>query len=140
LTVIEFVLAVIGIVLGSSVVTVFVTGWLNRKKARADTRKSNADADNVVVDTSGDLLKMVRSVYEERIVKLEAQAETDHKTIIKLNQDVGKLRQAGEVQGERILYLEGQVALWKGYAKELVSLLRANGIQLPKWAEAINAR
>jgi uncharacterized coiled-coil protein SlyX len=119
--------------IGSSALTALINAWMSR-------RKTNAEADNVVVDTSGDLLMMVRSVYEERIVKLEAQAETDHKTIIKLNQDVGKLRQAGEVQGERILYLEGQVALWKGYAKELVALLRTNGIQLPKWAEAINAR
>jgi len=126
--------------IGSSALTQVVNAIINQRKSNADTRKSNADADNVVVDTSSDLVAMAKSIYESRIVALEKQAKEDHETIVGLNKDVGKLRQAGEAQSKRIMELEGQVALWKGYAKELVALLRSHSIQLPKWAEAIGGK
>ena len=56
--------------------------------------------------------------------------ESDRRTIIDMNKQIGVLRQAGEMAGQQIQLLLSRI-------DELLSLLREHGIQLPAWAHPI---
>lgn len=97
--------------------------------------KSRGEADHSAVDAAGDAIALVRQVYEQRIEAMEKDIatlklgrEVDRRTIIELNQRLGNVMQAAEIQNQ-------QIKLWRERVEELLCILRENGLPLPKWAQ-----
>jgi uncharacterized coiled-coil protein SlyX len=122
------IVALIGGLLGGGAVAALMTGLFQRQRTHAEGRKANADADHQTVDAANDVIALVRQVYEERIKAMEADIALDRRTIIELNRRLGNVMQAAEVQSK-------QIQLWRERVEELLCILRANGIPLPRWAQ-----
>jgi len=152
---IELIIAVIG----SSVLTALVTELFRRGKTRSESRKSNAEAENVMVDTASDLVTQIKAVYEQRVsclesdvarlnAELDAERKRNRAEIVALMQDLGMMREAAEMQSRKLAELlaerseqaaqindlKAEVALWKGRVVELLCAMR-DGKPMPEWVK-----
>lgn len=67
----DLLIPVVVAVLGSSVLTALVQGWVNRRKTAAEADKTAAEADETVVDAAGAVVQMLRSEVERLGVRVE---------------------------------------------------------------------
>jgi len=104
-------------------------------KSRGESRKSNAEANHVTLETASDAAALVERVYvirlaqaERDIADLKHEREVDRKTIVDLNRQIGMLRQSSEMYSR-------QISLLRSRLEEVLCILRENKIPLPPWAK-----
>lgn len=94
----QFVSIVLAIV-GSGLLTALVTVIAMRDKNKADTRKSSAEANNIVVATADNLIEAMSSVHSKQMTAVE--------------EELKELKEMLRTQSEEIQSLKFQITLLK---------------------------
>lgn len=84
---------------GSGLLATIVTAIAMRDKNRADTRKSSAEANNIVVSTADNLIEAMSAVHNKQLAALE--------------EDLKELKDMLRLQSEEIQSLKFQITLLK---------------------------
>lgn len=118
-------------ILGSSVITAFLTLLFNRRTARVE-------ANHIVVDTAKDALAMAKGTYEQRIKSLEQQVKSLATELEKLQRERTKEHEQYErdtrEMGKRLSDALTAIQLLRSRLDELLDALEKAGGTLPDWA------